>query len=57
MAAIVDKEKCTGCNRCVEICPVSAIKIINQKAIISDECIECRACIDECPNGAISLPG
>ncbi len=57
MAAIVDKEKCTACNRCIEVCPVDAIKIMDEKAVINDECIECGACVNECPNEAISLPG
>ena len=57
MAAIVDKEKCTGCKSCVEVCPVDAIKIENDKAVISDECVECGACVNECPSEAISLPG
>ena len=56
MAVKVDKEKCTGCSACVEVCPVNAIKIESDKAAISDECVECGACINQCPNEAISLP-
>ena len=56
MAIKVDKEKCTGCSACVEVCPVNAIEIKNDKAVVSDECIECSACVNECPNEAISLP-
>ncbi len=56
MAAKVDKKKCNGCGTCVEICPVQAIKIENEKAIINDDCVECGACMSECPQGAISLP-
>jgi len=55
MAAKVDKEKCTGCGICVDACPVEAIKIENDKAVISDDCTECGACENECPNNAISL--
>lgn len=55
MSVKVDKEKCTGCSLCVEACPVNAIKIENDKAVINDECVECGACINECPNEAISL--
>jgi NAD-dependent dihydropyrimidine dehydrogenase PreA subunit len=57
MAAIVDKEKCTGCKSCVEVCSVDAIKIENDKAVISDECVECGVCVNECPSEAISLSG
>ena len=55
MAAKVDTGKCTGCGKCVEVCPLEAIKILNGKAIISDSCAECGACISECPNGALSV--
>jgi len=56
MAAKVDKEKCTGCGVCVDICPVEAIKIENDKAVISDECVDCGACVNQCPQEAISIP-
>jgi Fe-S-cluster-containing hydrogenase component 2 len=54
MAAIVDKEKCTGCGSCVEICPIEAISVVDDIAVIDAEsCIDCGTCIDECPNEAI----
>ena len=56
MAVKVNKEKCTGCSACVEVCPVNAIKIESEKAVIAEECVECSACINECPNEAIALP-
>ena len=55
MAAKIDKTKCNGCGTCVEICPVNAIKIEKEKAIISDDCVECGQCVDQCPNRAIVL--
>jgi len=56
MAVKVDLKKCIGCRICVDICPVQAIDIKKDKAVISDECVECGACINECPNEALSLP-
>jgi NAD-dependent dihydropyrimidine dehydrogenase PreA subunit len=55
MAARADREKCSGCGACREICPVNAIKIENAKAVISDDCVECGACVNQCPNEAISI--
>lgn len=55
MPAIVDKETCTACGACVEVCPVEAI-VMKEKADINPEtCIECGVCVDECPVDAISL--
>jgi ferredoxin len=56
MAAKVDKEKCTGCESCVEECPSEAIKMVDGKAVIDvDACIDCGACVDVCPVEAISM--
>ncbi|MFC1594792.1 indolepyruvate ferredoxin oxidoreductase subunit alpha [Candidatus Omnitrophota bacterium] len=56
MAVTVDLEKCNGCGQCVEICPVSALKIENGKARVNkSECVDCENCVDECPQGALKL--
>lgn len=55
MAVKIDKDKCNGCGPCVEACPVEAIKIVDNLAVVDeDTCIDCGACIDACPNSAIS---
>jgi len=57
MAAKVDIQKCTGCGVCVEVCPLEAISLNDDKAVIDeDNCTECGLCVDECPNDAIGLP-
>jgi len=55
MAAIVDQEKCTGCEACVSTCPSNAIKMENGKAVITEDCIDCGACVSVCPVEAITL--
>ena len=55
MSAKVDQEKCAGCGKCVDICPVQAVKIISGKAVIGDQCIECGACLNECAVEALSM--
>ncbi len=56
MPAKVDKEKCTGCETCVEECPSEAISMANGKAVVDpDTCIDCGVCIDACPVEAISM--
>lgn len=49
-------EKCTGCTLCVRVCPFSAIKVENKKAIIDlSKCNLCGACVDSCKFTAIVL--
>lgn len=56
MSINVHLEKCTGCNLCVKACPVSAIKVVNKKAIIDlDKCTLCGICVDVCKFKAITI--
>lgn len=51
-------DKCTGCGRCVEVCPHAVFIIVNgRKATISDKdrCMECGACARNCAFGAITV--
>ena len=55
MAVKINKETCTGCGACVNVCPVEALKLEEGKAIVDEgTCIDCGACISECPVEAIS---
>ncbi len=56
MSAKIDKEKCTGCESCIEECPSEAIKMAEDKAvIIVDDCIDCGVCVETCPVEAIDM--
>lgn len=56
MTAIVDKEKCTGCETCVDECPAAAITMVDEKAHVDpDLCVDCGSCVDVCPSGAITM--
>lgn len=55
MTAVIDKERCTCCGLCVDICPEHAITINTAVTIASHQCTGCGSCVNECPNGAISL--
>lgn len=51
----VDETKCTGCRKCVEVCPYGAFEFVGEIAIVTDECRACGACDSICPVKAIYL--
>ncbi len=54
LVAIVNTDKCTGCETCVDECPAAAIAIENEKAKVDKEmCVDCQTCVDICPSEAI----
>ncbi len=56
MTAIVDADKCTGCETCVDECPAAAITMNDGKAVVNkDDCVDCGSCVDVCPAEAISM--
>jgi heterodisulfide reductase subunit A len=59
LAAIVDLEKCTFCQRCVPVCPYVAVRGELKKSleIIQAMCMGCGACAAECNVNAITMPG
>ena len=55
MPAVVDKDECTGCGACEDVCPSGAITVNDVAEVNAEECTDCEACVDECPIEAISM--
>lgn len=50
-------ERCTGCGRCVEVCPHQVFTLPEKPVQISDldACMECGACAKNCPAAALEV--
>ncbi|MBP1745165.1 MAG: 4Fe-4S ferredoxin iron-sulfur binding domain protein [Firmicutes bacterium] len=53
----LDRAKCVGCSRCVEVCPHSVFRIEEKTAAVEDldSCMECGACARNCPAKALEV--
>ncbi len=53
----VDKEKCTGDEECVDICPVDVFEMVDGKAepVKMDDCEGCESCVEVCEEDAITV--
>ncbi|MBN1957356.1 MAG: 4Fe-4S dicluster domain-containing protein [Desulfuromonadales bacterium] len=63
---VIAQDKCTGCGKCVNVCPVEAIALASANdphkpkrrhaTLIEDRCLGCGLCVRNCPEeGAIKL--
>jgi Na+-translocating ferredoxin:NAD+ oxidoreductase subunit B len=51
-----DKQRCVGCGKCRDICPVEAIRMEGDFPVVDTEwCIGCGVCAVPCPSSAIRL--
>jgi len=62
MNAMVDKDKCTGCGLCADICPDVFELVDDLAAVIVDEVPSaaeeaCREAASNCPVEAITIEG
>jgi len=62
---VIEEEKCNGCGKCVEVCPVEAMSLVSannpakpkmKKACLNDEiCLGCGLCIKTCKPEGLKL--
>lgn len=54
-----DSGKCTGCGRCMEVCPEKAISYSDNHKALTDRnrCRKCGRCVDVCPGNLRTLVG
>ena len=53
-----NRDKCTGCQLCIKVCPTKAIEFISEEKkvkIFISRCCFCAQCNDICPTGALSM--
>ncbi len=56
--AIITREGCIGCEQCLAVCPVDAIRMENGIAVVDPTlCIGCEKCVPICPASAVAMSG
>lgn len=53
--AVVDRESCTGCGDCRQLCYYRRIRVRGGKARVIRGCMGCGACVRGCDRGALRI--
>ncbi len=53
----INLQKCTGCSKCVDECPVGILEVMDGKARVKNiyECLICKSCEENCTEGSIKV--
>jgi NAD-dependent dihydropyrimidine dehydrogenase PreA subunit len=53
----VDREKCKGCEDCIEVCTVNVFEMQEGKSapVNVNECLGCGSCVEVCKEKAIAV--
>jgi electron transport complex protein RnfB len=57
MVALIDKDACIGCTKCLPPCPVDAIVGARKRmhTVIASVCTGCGLCVEPCPMDCITM--
>lgn len=47
------KDSCVSCGRCVDVCPLGNVSLVDGRPVWAGKCTHCMACITCCPTEAI----
>lgn len=48
-------DKCIKCQKCINLCPVGNISLVDGKIVFGDKCVACLGCYHRCPQKAIEF--
>jgi len=57
LRAVIDEDRCIGCRKCIDACPVDAIVGARKfmHTVIADACTGCELCVPPCPVDCIEM--